>query len=884
MANARRKAGSARPVNIRDTPRWPGSAPRLPRIYVDRHRLWDRLEEATQNPLTLLVAPVGAGKTLGVSGWLHHTGRTGRVAWVSADASWDRTRMGRLLDTATRDAEHGSVPELIVVDDAHQLPQATLRLLDERLNAAPLDQRVLLLSRWDLPLTRLVPELLGHFTVVRGEVLRMDGAESAALITEHAGTDAPEVLEAVTTHAQGWCAAVVLTARAIAAAPDPVAAARAYGDGGATVADRVASEVFATLHPRERHQLLCVASEETVTAATAAHLSHDSRAGEILADVEMTGLLVTRLSPEVDEADHAPADSAHAARYHIHPLLSEVVRRRLLAGGVDVAQAQSTVLRAVRLDLARGDPTRAFPRLVATNQPMAAAEVLVEEGPAMVLRGQGPSIFAFARRHPSALEAAPGAWFTLALERWVNGDPSGATHWLDRIIENQDEGPDDKPSPRLACVRLMRARLGEGAAADAVERATHAAGIEHREPAAQVLLPILLTELGAAQNWLGELNGAEISLTTAVRLARTRDLPALVTVALSHLAFTQFLLGRERACVQVANEAFESLLAQRWEPVVARTRARIAHHLASLCDLPWPDEPEKSAAEDLVVHVGDPLSRFWSRIRGSRIALMRGGLSEAEQVLETSIETPALSRHLRVVVLVERAFLASLSGDPRTLTKLEAELGDVDAPGEAALVAGLRADLVGDRRQAAAHFAAAAAADTFPQPPSRALALTCEAQMLDVLGDEEAALARLQEAATMTEVRRNAVPFLGWTRHGTPLESLMGRLAERVTTPWVQDLAAAGAGRPDFATFFGPTTATPRENSAPPSTLVRPTLSPRERDVLNELARGSTYADIAANLFVSENTIKTHVSSLYGKLSAGRRSEALAVARKMHLL
>ena len=63
-----------------------------------------------------------------------------------------------------------------------------------------------------------------------------------------------------------------------------------------------------------------------------------------------------------------------------------------------------------------------------------------------------------------------------------------------------------------------------------------------------------------------------------------------------------------------------------------------------------------------------------------------------------------------------------------------------------------------------------------------------------------------------------------------------------------------------------------------------PVLSPREQEVLNELARGATYGDIATNLFVSENTVKTHVSSLYSKLSAGRRSEALAVARKMHLL
>jgi DNA-binding NarL/FixJ family response regulator len=113
---------------------------------------------------------------------------------------------------------------------------------------------------------------------------------------------------------------------------------------------------------------------------------------------------------------------------------------------------------------------------------------------------------------------------------------------------------------------------------------------------------------------------------------------------------------------------------------------------------------------------------------------------------------------------------------------------------------------------------------------------------------------------------------------------LLARLDEAGSTPWVHDLLDAATGRPDIVTVFAPTTATPRERSASFDSVVRPTLSPREREVLNELARGSTYADIAAKLFVSENTIKTHVSSLYGKLSVGRRSEALAVARNLHLL
>ena len=222
----------------------PSSAvPRLPRVYVPRARLWQRLDLATQGALTLLVAPVGAGKTLGVSGWLRRTGRAEDTVWLHADSTWVPERLQSLLD-ASAPHEHSAAapfPGLVVIDDAQALPQATLRLIDSLLNDAPQGMRILLLSRWDLPLTRLVPELLGHFTVLRGELLRMDPAESATLIIEHARTDEPEVLKAVTDRAQGWCAAVVLTARAIATAPDPVAAARRYATGTASVADRVAT-------------------------------------------------------------------------------------------------------------------------------------------------------------------------------------------------------------------------------------------------------------------------------------------------------------------------------------------------------------------------------------------------------------------------------------------------------------------------------------------------------------------------------------------------------------------------------------------------------------------------------------------------------------------
>jgi LuxR family maltose regulon positive regulatory protein len=102
--------------------------------------------------------------------------------------------------------------------------------------------------------------------------------------------------------------------------------------------------------------------------------------------------------------------------------------------------------------------------------------------------------------------------------------------------------------------------------------------------------------------------------------------------------------------------------------------------------------------------------------------------------------------------------------------------------------------------------------------------------------------------------------------------------------PKAREVAAAADGQPDITTVLRTSTPTPDERRAAADVVVRPMLSPREREVLGELSRGATYADIASTLFVSENTVKTHVSSLYGKFGVSRRGEALAVARSLHLV
>jgi LuxR family transcriptional regulator, maltose regulon positive regulatory protein len=879
VSNPRRRP-STTTASASDAPS--GPVPRLPRVYVPRAELWQRLDIATKNPLTLLVAPVGAGKTLGVSGWLRRTNQDRDCTWVHAEPSWTGERLDAVLEWAAGEgADDAAPPRLVVVDDAHALPRSTLHMIDSRLNDRPLEMRLLLLSRWDLPLTRLVPELLGHSTTLRGGLLRMDPAESATLVAEHARTEDPALLRAVFERTEGWCALLVLTARAIATAPDPIAAVERYAAAGASVADQVASEVFSSLHPRERHLLLCLAGDEVVSTGTARHLAHDPRADEVLSELETTGLLVSRLP--YARAQYSELDvNEDSIRYRIHPLMGEVTRRRLVAGGVDVARARGTVVRAVRLDRARGDTSRAIARLVAVNALEEAASVLAEDGLVMVAQGHGTTIADFASRHPEAVEATPRCWFAIATERWFVDDIPAATHWLDRTL-NAEEAADPR-SARTACIRLMRARLGLEPLLAAVGHARDVVLRSHRSPNPPPELPLLLSELGISQNWLGDLADAEVNLTTAIALSRVRNLTALAISALSHLAFTEYMQGHERGCAELAQEALEELNGDLTrQPKHTATRAKVALLLATLSDLPW-KTAESVATGEQVVHAADLTTRFWLRMRDARLALMSGSVPSSERTLDLLRELPRLPDHLRVAVLLEQAFLAGLACDHDLLRDVAVHLADLGSVGEAALAQGLHEDLLGDRRGAAKHFAAAALDVTFSQPATRALALACEAQLQDALGEHERAQELLREAALATEVRRNAVPFLGWTHQGTPMSTLLAQLDGAASTSWLHELAESAAGRPDITSLYAPTTATPRERESTLEPLVRPTLSPREREVLNELARGSTYADIAANLFVSENTIKTHVSSLYGKLSVGRRSEALAVARNLHLL
>ena len=61
-------------------------------------------------------------------------------------------------------------------------------------------------------------------------------------------------------------------------------------------------------------------------------------------------------------------------------------------------------------------------------------------------------------------------------------------------------------------------------------------------------------------------------------------------------------------------------------------------------------------------------------------------------------------------------------------------------------------------------------------------------------------------------------------------------------------------------------------------------ITPRELEILREIAAGLSTREIAAKLFVSENTVKTHSSRLFQKLNASRRTQAVQFAKEAGLI
>ena len=160
-------------------------------------------------------------------------------------------------------------------------------------------------------------------------------------------------------------------------------------------------------------------------------------------------------------------------------------------------------------------------------------------------------------------------------------------------------------------------------------------------------------------------------------------------------------------------------------------------------------------------------------------------------------------------------------------------------------------------------------------------------------GDGERALARLGEAVVLGEREGFIRSFVD---EGPRLAGMLAQLRARERRSRTPALDAAKLAYVDqLLAAFGASTPSPLSRppmplqgqrgsaGAPPRRLVEP-LCERELEVLRRLAQGASNAEIAEQLVLALNTVKRHISNIFGKLGAANRTQAVAEARALGLL
>jgi LuxR family maltose regulon positive regulatory protein len=288
----------------------------------------------------------------------------------------------------------------------------------------------------------------------------------------------------------------------------------------------------------------------------------------------------------------------------------------------------------------------------------------------------------------------------------------------------------------------------------------------------------------------------------------------------------------------------------------------------------WRDElpeAERSAEEaaEALGRVSEPLLGALVAQLRARLLMLRGEPLTALGLLRGVRAHGRLPRFLHVVSGLLEAELWLALGEPVRARAALLELEGADAPDPAVGLA--RLELACGNPEAALGAVDTFAADGSEPllPFTRLEAWVVAAIAHDALRDQDRALEALERALDLAEPRGFSNIL---TRYGPPVRSLLRRrIAQGTAHRALADAVLAGLDEGAAA------------ERGPASALLEP-LSERELTVLRFLPTMMSNAEIAAEMFVSVNTVKTHLKHVYRKLDVTDRRDCVKRARELRLL
>jgi LuxR family transcriptional regulator, maltose regulon positive regulatory protein len=862
---------------------------------LERKDLLYALERAVAKRVTVIAAPPGSGKTSLLRVWTDSWADMRRVAYVPVardqqDAAlfWSRVLEairvagrpggpgGGPAATSSRDEDDAfenviselaeqTDPLVLIVDDLHELrsPEA-LDQLAQLLRDAPAAVSVVLSSRRDPPIRLHRLRLAHEVTEIRAADLRFTEEETRAILAASGIPLSDAGAAALHRRADGWAAALRLAVISLGDHPDPERFVAEFSGTDRAIGEYLMAEMLERQPDDAVDMLLRTSIVDRVNGELADLLGGRPGSEQILLELEEANAFVVSLDPG-------------RTWFRYHQLFADFLRlelRRTLADEVPELHR-----RAARWFAGRGEVVEAVDHRLAAGERADAARMVGDHSAVWVLEGELGTMRAALQAFP---EGASVDHPDLALAQAAVELSEG--HMEEAMIQvTLAESQVDSATPArrhhleaaIAWLRLAQARRS-GRFAEVIELVNlldASIADESGEPAAigSELRGIALLNLGIVEIWTGRFADAQRHLSEGVALAERIGRPYLEVACRAHQVFPSRLvsiataLDNGRQAVALAErhgladrpvigaalgsiggisvwkgefEQGEQWLARAWEVSQAGVDPALDTFLHWATGMLHAGRGRhQPALEEFVaatraqsrltgVHGLAPRIAGWLAATQGRL----GMLDEARATLEAYSPEP----EPRGAIGNARAAIALTEEDPAAALDALEDVWGVNSPGvpgftlvEAHLLAAKAHLLSGDRDSAAGAVEAALAAAE-PDRLIFAFALTDAGDLLDVLP-------------------RHA------THHGALLADIVD-LLEGAPAP-------RGERRPDTEE-----------------------LSRSELRVLRYLPTNLTRPEIAQALYVSVNTVNTHIRNIYSKLDAHDRSSAVERARELRLL
>jgi len=781
-----------------------------------------------------------------------------------------------VVERLLEDLEPLEYPLWLVIDDVHELRSAeALAQLELLVLHAPADLRFLLVTRGDLRLRLHRLRLEGELTEIRAADLRFTLDEARALF-EAAGVELPELaLAALVQRTEGWAAGLRLAALSLAGHPDPERFAAEFSGSERTVAQYLLAEVLDHQSEPVRQLLLRTSMCERISGELADLLTGGSAGERILQDLEEVGAFVVALD-------------ARRSWFRYHPLFADLLQLELRRA--EPAELAALHGAAAGWFAAHGYPVEAVRHAQAAQDWDLAGRLLSDHFLGLVLDGQGATAHDLLAGFPAEVVAGdPKLAVLMAADELFRRSLDAAGRHLARAEREMASVPADRRGRfqvNLAITRLMLAQRRGDLPAVVEEAQRLLAPGESADTAppgrCQDLRALALVSLGTAELWALRANEAEGHLEQGVALARQIGRPWLGVSALAHGAwaasFRSFRLAAERYL-----QAIELAQEHGWaeEPVVApayaglgairvwQMRLEEAETLLEHAERALRGEVEPAAG--MVLH----LARGMLELAHGRDGKAMTAFKAAERVAGLLVAAHPRSTPMRAHLLQTLVRLGETG-------RVEQALAGPDETGRGEMrnaVAALRL-AQGDPRAATAALAPVldgSASVTNLGWASQAFLL--EAIARDALGDPVAAGRALEQALDLVEPDGAVFAFVlhpapellrRHARRGTAHAALIAEILDLTALP-----GGMGGGQPSM-------TRGGLGGIVPPRAM-QP-LSGSETRVLRFLPTYLPVPEIAGQLSVSVNTVRTHMRHVYEKLGVHSRAEAVEQARTLGLL